>query len=74
VIGVIDTSVSCMIIFSHVNTVRRSRLIWRGLMHVRSDTIDARWRLIKDGEHVGPDGSNSDGGTDLASPKTRRAT
>jgi hypothetical protein len=56
VIGVIDTSMSCMIIFSHVNTVRRSRLIWRGLMHVRSDTVDARWRLIKDGEHVGHDG------------------
>jgi hypothetical protein len=25
-------------------------------MHVRSDTVDARWRLIKDGEHVGHDG------------------
>jgi hypothetical protein len=47
---------SCMTIFSHVNTVRRSRLIWGGLMHVRSDTVDARWRLIKDGEHVGHDG------------------
>jgi hypothetical protein len=43
-------------------------------MHVRSDTVDARWRLTKDGEHVGHDGSNSDGGTDLAPPETRRVT
>jgi hypothetical protein len=39
-----------------------------------SDTVDATWRLISDGEHVGHDGSNSDGGTELASPETRRVT